>query len=122
MGRLVKSVRLGCLAVVLVPAVTVSPWVYREVGFQYAAWKYSRALKPGMKRENAEARLTAGRAAFRRNFTSDVIDLGEARTFPFCRPHQVWIAVDFGMRELMRPSPDDVVRSVRLMQADSGCL
>ena len=124
MARFGKFVGFGCVTlVVLGLGFLPARWMYREASFQSAIGKYSRELTPGMERQAVEDQLSSDRSAWRQDFDSDIIELGdEVRFVPFCGPTRVYVTMAFQTRNRSAPYPDDVLRSVKLLRQPSGCM
>jgi hypothetical protein len=97
-------------------------WAYRESYLKYAEWKYSREFKPGMKRQEIEDRLLAEGIRFWPESSNDFVSLGyEVSYSPICAPREAALMLAFEV-ENATPSGADVLRSVRPVRQERGCL
>jgi hypothetical protein len=109
-------------AIVLV-SLLFGRWAYRELGLRYAEWKLSRELTPGMERQDIENRLLSKGTRFlveppNREFVS----LGDEVSYSIaCAPREVGLMLEFEAQDTT-PSGADVLRSVKLVRQERGCL
>jgi len=94
-----------------------------RVTSDYALWKYSGELVPGMTRNEIENRLISEGIGFfpetpDRNFVSVSV---EVQTSLACAPRAVGLLLEFEMRG-PTSSGSDVLRNVRSVRRERGCL
>jgi len=96
-------------------------WAYRELGLQYARWKYSREFTPGMKREEIENRLLVeGIRSWGQS--PEFVSLGWEVSYALvCAPREVALELEFEMKDA-KPSGADVLRTVKVVRQERGCL
>jgi len=98
-------------------------WAYRELRLRDAERKYSREFTPGMKRQEIENRLLSeGIRFFPEAPLFAFVSLGtEVRYSPICAPREVGLMLQFEAHD-GTPSGADVLRSVKPVRQERGCL
>lgn len=99
-------------------------WAYRELRLSYVERKYSREFTPGMRRQEIENRLLSEGIRFfpEPPLFDDFVSLGEeVRYVPVCAPREVGLMLQFEVHD-GSPSGADVLRSVKPVREERGCL
>ncbi len=116
---------LTCLSVSVLGLVLLmfSWWAYRELCLRCAEWKYTREFTQGMKRQDIENRLLSeGIRFWPEPPLVEFVSLGyEVRYSPVCAPREVALMLQFEGHD-GTPSVADVLRSVKLVRQERGCL
>jgi hypothetical protein len=96
---------------------------YREFGLRYEQWKYSRALKPGTRRQDIENRLlSAGIRFFPESPKVDFVSVGhEVRYSLACAPREVGLLLEFKARD-GASSEAEVLQDIRPVRQERGCM
>lgn len=120
MKRLRNILIASALALVLLP---FGWWSYRELVLRYAQWKYSRALKPGTRRQVIENRLLSENIRFFPvSPNADFVSVGdEVRYSLACAPREVGLLLEFKVQE-GTSSGDAILQAVKPVRQERGCL
>ena len=111
------------ISILVVVLLLFGRWAYRELGLRYAERKYSREFTPGMKRQDIEYQLLSRGIRFlveppNREFVS----LGDEVSYSIaCAPREVGLMLEFQVRD-STPSGADILRSVKLVREERGCM
>ena len=98
-------------------------WAWRELRLEYMQEKHSSKLVLGMKRQVIENRLLSeGIRFFPESDDLDFVSVGyDVHQSLICAPREVGLLLEFEARDLT-PSGDDVLRSVKRVRQERGCL
>jgi hypothetical protein len=104
----------------------------REIDYQSALQKYSRAIKPGSGRTEVENYLRSRNTAFTWAYTAygarkesqnaDLVKIGQEAPPWYCSEAYVYVAFEFSPSGTLKQTSSDALERIELFQPDTGCL